>query len=225
MSVDPPLSAVEIRVIGSLIEKQFTTPESYPLSLNSLVIACNQTTNRDPVTSYDEGTVGRALESLRVSGLAWVVRGGRVPKYEHRFGEKFELARRELAAMCVLMLRGAQTPGEIRGRTGRLHEFADLAEVEASLDLLTKSDPRLVVRLPRVPGTKEARFVHLLAGEAPAEASAPPGAEPIVPPGAEPIVAGAGDERIARLEGEIEALRQEVHELRRELAELKNPTA
>lgn len=215
--VDAPLSAVEVRILGALIEKKITTPEYYPLSLNALVLACNQSTNRDPVSDYDEGTIGRTLEGLRQKGLAWVVSGGRVPKFEHRFGEKFRVAGAELAAMCVLMLRGAQTPGEIRGRSGRLHEFAGLPDVETALETLMRAEPPLVTRLPRLPGTKESRFAHLLGGSV-AAADSETAAHAAAPPVERPE---SGD-RVARLEREVESLRAEIHDLRRELEELKS---
>jgi uncharacterized protein YceH (UPF0502 family) len=210
------LDAAEIRILGALLEKQITTPEYYPLTLNALVNACNQTTNRDPVTTLDEGTVARTLEGLREKSLVWVVRGGRAPKYEHRLAEKLALGAPETAVMCVLMLRGPQTPGEIRGRTGRLHAFAGIDEVEATLEGLMRTAPPLVTRLPRLPGTKEARFAHLLGGEPAAEITASsPRSEP-----AEPAAHPEG-ERIARLEREIEALREEVELLRGQVAELR----
>ena len=215
--MDVPLDPVEIRAIGSLIEKQVTTPAYYPLTLNALVNACNQTTNRDPVTTYDEGTIAHALESLREKGLAWIVTGSRVPKYEHRFSEKFKLAAREMAVMCVLMLRGFQTAGEIRGRTGRLYEFASLEEVEAALETLMKAEPPFAIKLPRLPGTKEPRFSHLLGGEVAGEGreSAPRAQAAIVEVPVE-------NERIAKLESEIEDIRRELQELRRQLQDLKS---
>jgi uncharacterized protein len=213
----PRLDSVEIRILGCLVEKQSTTPDVYPLSLNALVVACNQTTNRDPVTSYDEGVVTRALEHLRAKGFVWAVTGSRVPKYEHRLREKLELSGARMAAMCVLMLRGPQTAGEIRGRTGRLHGFAGLEEVEATLESLRTSTPPRVAKLPRLPGTKEPRYAHLL-GDEPATA----GSDPVPPPMAAAFDAGADLERIARLEAEVIALRGELDELRSKLAELKS---
>ncbi len=144
--MDLILTPVEVRVLGSLIEKEITTPEYYPLTLNALTNACNQISNRDPVVSFDDKTVARALESLREKKLTWMVTGvGRVPKYEHRFTEALQLAEQELAVLCVLMLRGPQTVGEIRGRTGRLYEFKELEEVELTLQALMAAQhaPRL----------------------------------------------------------------------------------
>jgi len=212
--MDVTLSPVEVRIIGCLVEKQVATPEHYPLTLNALQLACNQTTNREPVTSYDSGTIELALEGLRQKGLVWVVRGGRATKYEQRFGEKFKLGPRETATMCVLMLRGAQTAGEIRARTGRLFEFSNLEEVEASLDSLMRENPPLAAKLPRLPGTKEHRFAHLLAGDvASAAYDAAPG---------EPATTGAQVEsgKVAMLEQEIAALRQELNQLREEFQAL-----
>ena len=162
------LSDIETRVLGSLIEKQVTTPEYYPLTLNALMLACNQKNNRNPVTSYSENQVADALESLREKNLAYVFYGStsRVPKYKHVMPEVMHLSHPELALMCVLMLRGAQTLGELRGNGARLHEFSSLEEVEETLNKLITRDPDpLVARLPRQPGQKEGRFAHLLSGE------------------------------------------------------------
>jgi hypothetical protein len=217
--VEPPLSPLEVRILGCLLEKQVTTPEYYPLTLNSLVSACNQTTNRDPVTAHDESAVERALEGLRDKGLIWVVRGGRALKYEHRLGEKLKLAPRETAALCVMMLRGPQTVGEIRGRTGRLYSYPNLEEVDAALETLMKAEPPLATRLPRLPGTKESRFAHLLGGEVAAQASEPPAREGAAPA---PVTTPAEGEKIARLEAEVAALRAEIEELRRQFLEIKS---
>jgi uncharacterized protein YceH (UPF0502 family) len=221
--VDALLNEVEVRVIGSLIEKQVTTPEYYPLTLNALVNACNQLSNREPVVAYDEKTVARALESLREKNLAYVFYGSdsRVPKYKHVMMEIFHLAPPELAVMCVLMLRGPQTIGEIRGRTGRLYEFADLPEVEATLEnLLARDDPAMVARLPRMAGQKEARYAHLLAGEvsvvgAVAEQPRAPRTEAAV------LEVRAENEKVSRLEAEVETLRREVAYLREQFEDFK----
>ena len=214
--MEASLDPIEIRVIGALIEKQVATPEYYPLTLNSLVAACNQTTNRDPVTSHDESAIGRALASLRQKGLTWTVTGGRAPKYEHRFGEKFQLAGPALAVMCVLMLRGPQTAGEIRGRTGRLCEFAGLEEVETVLASLMGLERPLAIKLARLPGTKEPRYAHQLGGDAPAYGHEPP------PPTEASVtdVLGA-NQRIVQLENEMAALRQELQELHQQFLDLK----
>jgi uncharacterized protein len=171
-----PLNDIDVRVLGSLVEKDLTTPEYYPLSLNALVNACNQTSNRDPVVKYDEPTVKSAVDRLRKYSLVRSIQraDARVMKYMHLMRDAMSLEPPELAAMCVLMLRGPQTVGEIRTRSGRLFEFPSLEEAEATLNtLMTRAEP-LVARLPRQPGQKEARFSQLLGGGAPAAAAAAP---------------------------------------------------
>jgi len=217
--MDATLDEVEVRVLGALVEKQLATPDYYPLTLNALVNACNQISNRDPVVAYDERTVERAADSLRGKNLAYVFYGSesRVPKYKHVMTEIYRLSPPELAAMCVLMLRGPQTVGEVRGRTGRLHNFADLGEVEATLDGLAKREEPLVMKLPRQAGRKEARYAQLLGG-VPAfeeEAEEPRGGARAARD------SGAGGERVARLEAEVEALRGEMAELRQRFDEFK----
>src|SRR5229473_3601262 len=162
------LNEVECRVLGSLIEKEITTPEYYPLSLNALVNACNQKSNRDPVMNLDEGAVRQALHSLDGQSLVRYVSAAdsRVTKYEHRLQEAFNFYRHEIAILCVLLLRGPQTPGELRTRAERMHPFDDLNAVQSSLQHLMKREPPLVKVLPRQPGTKESRYVHLLSGDA-----------------------------------------------------------
>jgi uncharacterized protein len=215
--VDQILNSVEVRVLGSLIEKEITTPEYYPLTLNALVNACNQISNRDPVASFDEKTVARALESLREKKLAWMVTGvGRVPKYEHRFAEAFQLAAQEIAVLCVLMLRGPQTVGEIRGRTGRLYEFKELEEVDLTLQALMAAQPPFVMRLPRQPGTKEARYAHLLAGEVHVEERQPTSRiEPAT------VEVRQENERLAALEAELVQVRADLTELQQQFLEFK----
>ena len=213
------LSAEEVRVVGALVEKQVTTPEYYPLTLNALVNACNQISNRDPVVSYDEQTVARAIDTLREKNLVREVRtaDGRVPKYRQVLEEALTLTKAELAVVCVLMLRGAQTPGELRGRTERLYSFSGVQFVEATLEDLMRRTPPLVTRLPRAAGQKEARYAHLLAGELKFdEMEAGKSHEP-------PAARGArgGDERVGRLEEELAALRGELEELKREFAEFR----
>jgi uncharacterized protein YceH (UPF0502 family) len=208
----------EVRVLGSLVEKAITTPDYYPLSLNALVNACNQSSNREPVVEYGEPTVLRALEGLRNQKLVFVFEGAasRVVKYGQKLADTLGLSPAEIAALCVLMLRGPQTTGEIRGRSGRLHEFASLDEVESTLQTLATRSPKpLVVRLPRQTGFKESRYAHLLAG--------PPGA---VLPEAAPEMAAAGlnapdDDRIARLTREVEELRNELAELKAHFADFR----
>jgi uncharacterized protein YceH (UPF0502 family) len=215
--LDQTLTQVEVRVLGSLIEKEITTPEYYPLTLNALVNACNQISNRDPVVSFDERTVARALESLREKKLTWMVTGiGRVPKYEHRFSETLKLAEQELAVLCVLMLRGPQTVGEIRGRTGRLYEFKELEEVELTLQALMTAESPLAVKLPRQPGTKESRYAHLLAGEVQIE-------EREVAARLDPatLEVRQENERIAKLEEELAQVRGELSALKQEFIDFK----
>lgn len=212
--MDAILNDVEVRIVGSLIEKQVTTPEYYPLTLNALVNACNQISNREPVVSYDEKTVARALESLREKNLVYVFYGSdsRVPKYKQMMTDLFHLTPPELAVMCVLMLRGPQTIGELRGRTNRLYEFSDLTGVEAALEsLMARDDPTLVAKLPRQSGQKEARYAQLLSGEVAIK-------EQPIAPRAEPVMqeVRAENERIARLESEVETLRAELAALRQQ---------
>lgn len=209
------LNEVEVRVLGSLVEKQLTTPEYYPLTLNALTNACNQKSNREPVVSFNEPTVAQAIESLREKNLAYVFYGStsRVPKYKHVMPEVLHLNQRELALLCVLMLRGAQTVGELKDRTGRLADFTSLVEVEETLNSLSvREDQPLVVKLPRQPGQKEARYAHLLAGDNVAE-------QLIEEASSEnrPTHRRAGDERLTKLENEVEGLKAEVTELRRQM--------
>ena len=213
------LNAVEVRVVGSLIEKQVATPEYYPLTLNALVAACNQTSNRDPIVTFDDRGVARALEILRDRKMVHTVYGSdsRVPRYRQVLTEFLALTPAEVAVVCVLMLRGAQTAGEIKGRTNRLYDFADLEEAEATLDKLIAREPdALVVRLPRQPGQKEARYAHLLAG--------PVAVEEVVGTvrlEAATIEVQAENERLAKLEAEVTKLRGEVAELRGQLDEFR----
>lgn len=214
------LNEIEVRVVGSLMEKQMTTPEYYPLTLNALLHACNQISNRDPVMSFDEKTVAQALESLREKNLAYVFYGAdsRVPKYKHVMPEIFHLSQPEMAVLCVLLLRGPQTIGELRGRTGRMYEFTDLAEVESTLDkLITREDGPLAARLPRQPGKKDSRYGHLLAGEIPIEEM------PVRAPRTEPAIieVRAENEKVSRLEAEVEQLRDEVSGLRQQFDDFK----
>jgi hypothetical protein len=161
------LTEIEARVVGALIEKQLTTPEYYPLTLNALVAACNQKTNREPVVSYTEQIVQKSVDDLREKNVAYVFYGStsRVPKYKHALDKFLELEPPETAVICVLLLRGAQTLGELRERTGRLYEFSGLGEVSETLDGLARRDEPLIVKLERQPGQKEVRYAHLLSGE------------------------------------------------------------
>lgn len=204
------LTETEVRVLGSLVEKDITTPEYYPLSLNALVNACNQKTNRDPVMQLDEDAVREALDGLQQHRMAGPARGAesRVTKYEQRLQEVFNFTRAETAVLCVLLLRGPQTPGELRGRSERLHRFETLDDVQSALQKLMQRDPPLAKVLPRQPGTKESRYAHLLAGDV-VEAEAP--VHGIAAAESSP----ADAERMARLE-------QDVAELRREVSDMKD---
>ncbi len=205
--MDFELHAVEARVLGSLIEKEITTPEYYPLSLNALINACNQKSNRDPVVFYDEESVLEALETLRNKGLSTTITGAgsRVPKYAHRFSEKLNLGRREIAVLCELMLRGPQTGGELRNRAERLHRFNDLSEVESLMERMTE----FVVRLPRRPGEKESRYAQLLTGLI--DVSAEPAA----------VQTPARQDRVDVLETELEHVRAQLTDLQRQFAEFR----
>lgn len=202
------LTTVEARVLGALVEKEITTPDYYPLSLNALVNACNQRSNREPVMNLDEDDVRQALHGLEDKRLAGRARSadGRVTKYEHWLGEAFNFSRAEVALLCVLLLRGPQTPGELRGRTERLHRFDEVSDVLAGLQKLMDREPSLVAVMPRQPGTKESRYAHLLSGPVdsiPLQASdAQLQSEP-----------SASDKRIERLETEVSQLRMKVDEL------------
>jgi uncharacterized protein YceH (UPF0502 family) len=210
------LNEVEARVLGALVEKEITTPDYYPLSLNALVNACNQKSNRHPVMNLDEEAVRGALQSLNEKNLAGA-RGGadsRVTKYEHRLQEAFNFSRPEIAVLCLLLLRGPQTPGELRGRTERLHRFHDLDKVLLALDRLMKRQPPLAKVLPRQPGTKEARYAHLLSGDV--EAFEP---EPATE--AATGFVSPDSERIARLESEVAALQNEIAALKEQFAEFR----
>ena len=206
------LTDIETRVLGSLIEKQVTTPEYYPLTLNALTLACNQKNNRNPVTSYSEDQVSEALESLREKNLAYVFYGStsRVPKHKHVMPEVMHLSPPEMALMCVLMLRGPQTLGELRGNASRLHDFPGLEEVEQTLNgLITREPDPLVARLPRQPGQKEGRFAHLLSGDIDVEALA-------VETERKPVVSSS-----QRLEQKVEALAAEVEKLKEQFEQFR----
>lgn len=211
------LTEVEARIVGALVEKQLTTPEYYPLTLNALTAACNQKSNRDPVVSFDEETVTRSLENLREKNLVYVFYGStsRVPKYKHMMPSVYELEPSEVAVVCVLLLRGAQTLGELRERTGRLYEFSGIGEVNETLDRLMHRDQPLIVKLERQAGQKEARYAHLLCGEV--TVSSQPGTMP----GAVSTGKQAGSERIAELEKELEALRSEFNDFRQTFEEFR----
>jgi uncharacterized protein YceH (UPF0502 family) len=209
------LDAVETRVLGSLLEKEATTPDYYPLTLNALLAACNQKTNREPVMEVDEAAVREALHSLEQKGLAGGARAeGRVTRFEHRMSEVLNLGRRESALLCTLLLRGPQTPGELRGRSERMHRLEDLDEVQLVLQKLIEHDPPLARMMPRQPGTKEARYVDLFGSRTAeiAEGEAGGGAN---------FTVAAREERISRLEAEIAALRAELEDLRRDYSDFR----
>lgn len=217
MPIDGPivLNAAQARVLGALIEKENTTPEYYPLSLNALVNACNQKSNREPVMNLDEEDIRLSLRVLEEFGLGGRAKNadGRVTKYEHWLGEAFNFSRAETALICVLLLRGPQTPGELRGRTERIHRFDEIGDVLSGLQKLAEREPSLVTMLPRQPGTKESRYAHLLCGavDSVAFSSAEPSAY------AEDSVS---EERIAQLEATVAELRREVEELRQKVDNL-----
>ena len=202
--MDHTLNDTEVRVLGSLIEKEITTPDYYPLSLNALVAACSQSSNRNPVAHFDESAVGGAADSLREKNLVHFVDRGdsRVTKYRHVLYESMSLGRPTIAVMCVLMLRGPQTVGEIRTRSNRLYDFSSLEEVEITLNSLMSRDLPLIVRLPRQSGQKEVRYAHLLSGEVRLT-------EPEAEPEAEP-------DRISKLEKEVDDLKKQFEQFRKQ---------
>jgi hypothetical protein len=208
------LTAAQARVLGALAEKEVTTPDYYPLSLNALINACNQRSNREPVMDLDEDDVRQALHGLEDLGLAGRARSadGRVSKFEHWLGEAFNFSRAELALLCVLLLRGPQTPGELRGRTERLHRFDEITDVLSGLQKLMEREPPLVALLPRQPGTKESRYAHLLSG------AVEPAAASIAATGSEN--GPEQDQRIIQLEATVKELRDEVASLRQKIDSL-----
>ena len=213
------LTEIEARVLGSLIEKDITTPDYYPLSLNALVNACNQKNNRDPVMTLDDSAVRDALGTLQEKRLAGPASGAdsRVTKFEHRLQEVFNFDRREIAVVCVLLLRGPQTPGELRSRTDRMYHFEALDDIVSTLDRLAEREPPLARVLPRQPGTKNPRYTHLFSGE-------PPASEALesahVARAFSPANAGANSvsDRLGMLEAEVSRLRQELSEVQQQLA-------
>jgi len=228
------LTPGEARVLGALIEKEVTTPDYYPLTLNALINACNQRSNREPVMDLDEESVRQALHGLEDRKLAGRARAadGRAPKYEHWLGEVFNFSRAEVALLCVLLLRGPQTPGELRSRTERMHHFEEIADVLVGLQKLMEREPALAAVLPRQPGTKESRYAHLFSDPAntafpaePAYAAEPVRApNPYAPPPPEftqlaPSDAGH-DERITRLESLVAELRQDIINLHKKFDDL-----
>ncbi len=219
--MDVLLTTNEVRVLGSLIEKEITTPDYYPLSLNALANACNQKSNREPAMNLDEEAVKAAIRSLNAQGLAGPAdtTDSRVTKYEHRLQEAFNFDRRETAILCELFLRGPQTPGALRARCERIHKFDDLNEIQLTLQRLMKREPPLVKLLARQPGTKEARYAHLFSGDVEAQATETHATSA-------PSRSGAAAEeslpqKVARLDAECAALREQVSELRQQIADFK----
>lgn len=214
------LNDTEVRVLGALIEKQVTTPEYYPLTLNALIQACNQKNNRNPITTLDETATTEALDSLRGKNLVYVFYGStsRVAKYKHMAAEIFELNPQELAVMCVLMLRGPQTVGELRSRTERLYDFKGLGEVEETLNALAarEESQALLVKLPRQPGQKEVRYAQLLAGEVHIEYQSEREVSE-----SEAAINPTRADRLTALEQEVETLRSELKSLRQEFEDFK----
>ena len=212
------LNEYELRALGAMVEKHIATPDYYPMTLNALVNACNQKNHRDPVVSYDETIVAKALDGLREKNLAYVFHGSeaRAPKYGHLFPKAFDLSEAETPLMCVLILRGPQTSGELRSRTQHLRSFGSLAEVETLLQGLSLREEPLIVKLPRQPGSRESRFAHLLGGPVEMEQSeAPPHLAPSV------LQRHSENDKIAKLEEEIASLRMELSDLKQQFAELK----
>src|SRR6478672_11705465 len=201
------LNETEARIVGALVEKQLTTPEYYPLTMNALIAACNQKNNRDPVTSLDEATIADTLERLRDRNIVYVFYGSnsRVPKYKHMLPSVYELEPPEVAVIDVMLLRGPQTLGELRSRTERLYGFSGLGEIQETLDSLARRDDPLITKLERLPGQKDARYAHLLSG--------PIDMERVAAAAAAPRVSG-GSERMEALEQEVSSLRSEVAELK-----------
>ncbi len=218
------LSDVEARVLGALVEKEITTPEYYPLSLNALLNACNQKSNREPVMTLEEDAVRRALRSLSDQAVVRSASGdSRVAKFEHRLNELYNFHRHEIAVLCVLLLRGPQTPGELRTRCERLYAFEDLDAVHAALSLLMRREPPMAKVLPRQPGTKESRYMHLLSGDTvPASSQAAPIAmgselaDATLPPAR--TLPPADEERLKELESAVSELRRELETLRQQFA-------
>ncbi len=211
-------TSIEARVMGALIEKQITTPDYYPLTLNALTAACNQKSNRDPVMNLDEKSVVRALEGLRDNHIVYQVRtvGSRAAKYEHNLKKVADFSPSETGAMCVLLLRGPQTGGEIRSRTGRLHKFDSLSEVEETLQqLMDRDDGPFTAKLPRRAGHKESRFMHLLCGEIDTSKE---DEEALLEPAA--LEVRAENERISELEKKVDDLRAEMGELKQRFLEV-----
>ena len=216
--MDILLNSIEARILGCMIEKQITTPDYYPLSLNSLTNACNQKSNRDPVVSFDDTVVVKGLDSLQDKGLSEKLykADSRVPKYQHNFDKSLNLSRREVAVLCELMLRGPQTLGELRNRCERMHKFENIHEIEEVLAELKSRDNPMVTKLPRQPGRKESRYMHLLSGEPEIQET-----ESSVPEESARQEVRAENERIARLEEELSRLGKDFDSFKKEYESFK----
>ncbi len=217
--MDIVLNDIEVRILGCLIEKEITTPDYYPLSLNALTNACNQKSNRNPVVSYEEMSVVRGLDSLQEKELSEKLYklDSRVPKYQHSFRVKFDLSCSEVAVLCVLMLHGPQTIGEIRGRSNRIYKFDDLNEVEEVLKGLMDKEHPMMTKLPRQIGRKECRYMHLLSGNYEFEESEKTFSQEVAT-----LQVRAENERIAKLEDKLATLRREFDDLKEDFSDLKS---
>jgi len=213
------LDEKEVRILGCLIEKEMTTPDYYPLSLNAVVTACNQRSNRNPVVTYDEATVEKCLASLQQEGFVQVTHaaGSRVHKYLHTFLDRFDLSAQEMAVLCELMIRGPQTTGELRAHAGRISAIESLEAVETILQTLADQSPSLVAKLEREPGKKERRYMHLLSGMPSAEKTEAPAASE-----ERPLDARTNEERIARIEEELMQVREELNAVKNALNGLRS---
>lgn len=214
--METTLTPTEVRILGCLIEKETTTPDYYPLTLNALTNACNQKSNRNPIVSFDETTVVRGLEELQRKGLTEKIykADSRIPKYQHLFRKKYRISPQEVSVLCVLMLRGPQTTGEIRARTERMYKFQGIQDVEGVLNILIEKQPTLVLKLPRQIGRKEGRYMHLLSGEPDIQDTDPPVE-------AATLQVQAENERIAKLEDEVATLRGDLDALKKGFDDLK----
>jgi hypothetical protein len=208
------LTPVEARVLGAMIEKEITTPEYYPLSLNALTNACNQKSNRDPVLHLEDGEVRKALNHLEYQSLVRSVGDSRVTKFEHRLQDAFNFYRPEIAVLCELLLRGPQTPGELRTHASRMHEFEDLDSVHSALQRLAKREPPLVTTLPRQSGTKETRYAHLLGESLPVA----PENSPVPGHARVPVEEFSSNDRVETLAAEVAELREQMSDLQRQFA-------
>ncbi len=204
MTLETTLTDIQVRILGCLIEKQHTTPDQYPLTLNALKNACNQKTSRVPVVSYYEGEIGAALNELESLDLVVKAWSARAPKYEHKLPRELDIQSSATAVLCALMLRGPQTAGELRNHTQRIHQFDDIDDVEYVLGRLCRREPALAMKLPKQPGQKEERFVHLLAGEPDIEAMS----AAVVMQSQSPL-----EQRVSELEQTVKQLQEKIEQL------------